>query len=518
MKDLKFILNYDGTATTLTNSPDGWDDVLVKYERSTKYWGLFRSYSIPLRFVKEGATILRDAFYTDGQTAAATLTIQKLNRATMQYYTAYTATFDFATFKDFRDYCDVMVVEGGLSNYIKKNEGIKYDIEVDGYTVLCQGELAYAPYYATSAELSDIIFALVDEMTDGSVTSGDIGLDTSVLDALDKTLVLANTQINSGYDASLPFKIKTSLTDFMKSINAVLPCGVLITLASGHEVFTIKALTDLFTNTEIAAFTNISEFELSIENQLLFNTVKVGFPEKDAELAGATKSWEPNATSLFRLPTADQTVIKDLDLTSVYSGDFSGLYEALRKEDHEAELMYYFLQIQDHDPEYPGVTWDNKEYGTLRKKGTTPDPPAKYWNRDLSPIRLLTIQKPLIESLLNTDSELIYASSGYDNINNETNVITDDLFYAVYIPEYEGITIAKASSMFVPYIMKVDVPLSFYLNSVLSLALTGYISILFEGNTYKGFLMSAGVKLAGRGVVELKLLASYDNDFSTLIR
>jgi hypothetical protein len=517
LKDLKFILTYNSVPTELVNSPDGWDDTLVKYDRSLKYWGLFRSYSIPLRFIKEGALILRTAFYTSGVNASATLTIQKLNRITLEYYTAYTAQFDFATFKDLHDFVDIILIDGELSAFIKKNESIKYDIEVTGYTVRCQGSLVYPVYYATCAELSDVLFALVDKVTDGGVTNGDIGIDTTVLDVLDKTIVLANTQVNASFDNSLPFKINTSLTEFIKSINGILPCGILIDMDSGHEQFALKELNEMFSDTQITTFINVNEFELGVETQLIFNSIKVGFPEKDSELSYLSKNFEPNATSYFRLPTEDQKVIKELDLTSVYSGDFSGLYEALRTADYEAKLMYYFLQIQDHDPEYPGISYDNKVYGTIRKKGTSPDPPGRYWNRDLSPVRILTIQKQVIESMLNIDSELLYSSSGYDNINNETNVI-DDLFYADYKKEYEGITISKATSMFVPYIFKIDVPLTLDLNQIIGLASTGYISFTYNGNQYKGYIMSAGVKLAGRGVVEMKLLASYDNDFSTLIR
>jgi len=517
LKDLKFILNYNSASTELIYSPDGWDDTLVKYDRSLKYWGLLRSYSIQLRFVKDGALILRNAFYSFGYSAVATLTIQRLNRVTMTYYTAYTALFDFATYKDDHDSVDIMLVEGGLSNFIKKNEGIKYDIEVTGYTVRCQGSLVYQEYYATCAELSDILFALVDKVTDGGITNGAINIDTTILDVLDKTIVLANTQVNASFDNSLPFKINTSLTEFVKSINAILPCGILIDIDSGHEQFVLKGLNEMFSDTPIATFNNVNDFELRVETRLIFNSIKVGFPEKDSELSYLSKNFEPNATSFFRLPTADQKIVKELDLTSAYSGDFSGLYEALRTADYEAKLRYYFLEIQDHDPEYPGVSYDNKVYGTIRKKGTTPNPPERYWNRDLTPVRLLTIQKPVIESMLNIDSELIYSSSGYDNINNETNVV-DDLFYAVYLKEYEGIEIAKATSMFIPYTFKIDVPLTIDLNSIIGLASTGYISFTYNGNQYKGYIMSAGVKLAGRGVVEMKLLASYDNDFSTLIR
>ncbi len=45
------IVKTTPTPTPLQYSPDGWKDQLVNYARNETYYGIFRSYTIPLQFV-----------------------------------------------------------------------------------------------------------------------------------------------------------------------------------------------------------------------------------------------------------------------------------------------------------------------------------------------------------------------------------------------------------------------------------------------------------------------------------
>lgn len=129
MQDLQFIITRNGIATTLTHSPDGWDDALIQTERSMKYYGMFRSFSIPLKFVKDGATLLKRIFYywdfnadSASYEAKVYFQVNKLNKLTLVYEQTFKGELDCSTFKDFGHYVEINVIDGGLSSIIKAKE------------------------------------------------------------------------------------------------------------------------------------------------------------------------------------------------------------------------------------------------------------------------------------------------------------------------------------------------------------------------------------------------------------
>ena len=137
MINLQFYLTYNGITSLLQVAPDGWNAEKINWERSTKYFGMFRKFTIPLQFVKFGATLIRSAFYTDGYNAEVALVVKKRNRKTNVFETEYTGKIDFATFKDFKDYVEVSCIEGGLSADLMRFENTQFSVPFpDGYRPL----------------------------------------------------------------------------------------------------------------------------------------------------------------------------------------------------------------------------------------------------------------------------------------------------------------------------------------------------------------------------------------------
>src|SRR5215467_9629295 len=62
------VVSTTGTPTPLPTHPDGWQDASIKFTREFKYFGVLRTFSTPLKFVKEAARIIRDRVWN---TAAA---------------------------------------------------------------------------------------------------------------------------------------------------------------------------------------------------------------------------------------------------------------------------------------------------------------------------------------------------------------------------------------------------------------------------------------------------------------
>lgn len=128
------LLGPDGEPAFLKKTPDGWKDVLVKYGRNAKYWGLFRDFTVPMKFVKDGGLILRDIFWRKGIEGYAKLVIHKNDRSIWpeRQKTWYTGEIDFSKIKQGKNSeVTVNVMEGGLSKLLKSNENKVYPIPID---------------------------------------------------------------------------------------------------------------------------------------------------------------------------------------------------------------------------------------------------------------------------------------------------------------------------------------------------------------------------------------------------
>jgi hypothetical protein len=138
MKELKFKLIYNGSTTELTNAPDGWIDEALQSERDMVYFGLMRTFSIPLKFVKEGARILRTALYTDGIKANVGIEIYKRNVHTNVFELKVTGKMTFVKFNDNKadTTFECEIIEGGIFEDFKNKLDTNYFIECDGLTKL----------------------------------------------------------------------------------------------------------------------------------------------------------------------------------------------------------------------------------------------------------------------------------------------------------------------------------------------------------------------------------------------
>lgn len=123
----------DGQPAHLQHDPTGWKDILVKYARNTKYWGLFRDMTVPMNFAGDGATILRHQMWNYGSEVITWLALQKLDRLSFPYIYKpwYLCEMDFSKFKQTRTTVSVNAMEGGLSKYLKANEATSYELPVN---------------------------------------------------------------------------------------------------------------------------------------------------------------------------------------------------------------------------------------------------------------------------------------------------------------------------------------------------------------------------------------------------
>lgn len=117
-------------AIELPYAPDGWKETKVSWERGFTYHGVFTNYTTPLKFIREGAKILRSLYYTYGIEADCQLYIKKLNRTTLAYADFILGEIDFSTLQDLEFQVIANIMQGGFVSKLKARENTNYPIDV----------------------------------------------------------------------------------------------------------------------------------------------------------------------------------------------------------------------------------------------------------------------------------------------------------------------------------------------------------------------------------------------------
>lgn len=150
---LYFLCEVDGRCRTILNgivtslnkkvylqqSPDGWQDILILWERSLVGYLTVRNYSLPMGFVGVAATILRNDFYKFNLDRALYLQIYQLHyEITDTYYRCYhkflyKGQLDFSTTVDKQgeSRVEMNIMEGGLMKKINARKSTKFTIPFD---------------------------------------------------------------------------------------------------------------------------------------------------------------------------------------------------------------------------------------------------------------------------------------------------------------------------------------------------------------------------------------------------
>lgn len=146
----------------LVYTPDKWLDIEIKRQRHQEYFGLQREFSVPIDFVKDGAVIVKDAYYRrgieevlqliiankrlllEGHTYILTedgqpiltedgLPIEMENPGFYGYYYSalYGGEIDLSQFKHRGPKVTANIMEGGISKLLKANENTEYEIDLD---------------------------------------------------------------------------------------------------------------------------------------------------------------------------------------------------------------------------------------------------------------------------------------------------------------------------------------------------------------------------------------------------
>ena len=527
MRELLFILTTTAGQVTLTNAPDGWDESMIEWGRSEKYWGVFRSFTIPLKFVKDGAEAIRREFYTYGTAGTGDLIIQRLNKLTLQYSNAYVGTLDFGTFKDTDINVEVNVMDSGLAKILKENGETEYEVFARSLDVLDP----YIEFWSTRTGVSvgnwhggvdvvDVVKRLLDAMTGGGYTAGTYGFKSDLLDGYKATgnegdttvtpIVMAKGLTFSVANANPVGNFSISFADLYKSLVTFTGCGVGIEVIDGVETLVIEPRTYFFVNDSVAlALGSVKNINVSVASKLVFNRLKIGWPTKDYQ--NRVKNEEPNATSFWKSPNT--TNGNELDMVGKVRADSIGILDIIDSQSDGANDDIFFCEL-DWDANYGGY-WRLNTSSKAKQTGS-----AGEWyvgNATLTPRRCILANQGWLESCHygHSGDSLSFTAGENDLYNIEVKVWGNGGF-GTYMKERNSVTLG-GPLYFQPLTIEFEAALPVAMIDTLNSHATELFSFTYEGEIYYGYVMNVKAKLAGRGSQKITLLSAF-NDLTSLIR
>lgn len=118
----------------LTYTPDGWQDKSIKYARNTTNFGMWRTFTTPLKYVKDAALIVRDQLYRFGFERKLYQVIHRLDKkfgGGWVHKFFYRGELDLSQVDDTDTSVQVNIMEGDLIKLFKSNENTIYEIDID---------------------------------------------------------------------------------------------------------------------------------------------------------------------------------------------------------------------------------------------------------------------------------------------------------------------------------------------------------------------------------------------------
>lgn len=529
VQDLVFVLTFNndgGTQVVLTNEahgssvPDGYDDAQVKYERSKKYHGVFKNFSIPLKWVKGAAELIRTEWYTYGLKSDVGVSIQKLDRTSMEYFVQYEGELDFSTFKDYsggdKPCVECAVISGGLHDLIKKNEDTEYVIadylaplgiatpDIQVYAML----LDHAGHNAMRVRI--FLGQILEKITGSATLYKSDFLSDSSFETYYAILSGKSFRLNANwYDG-----FKTTLSDFFKSIDSVWCLGMGIETIEGVDKLVIEQR-DYFYNEEIiTTLGEVSNLTVSVSNDHNFGKAKGGYPEKDYK-DEIIRNLEPNTEVSWKLPNA--TTTNEYDFQSKYRADYQGLkqiYDANAgsggESDDSQDEDIFIVRILRY-----GLTSEYHLVSGGLKKSNDAGFYADLFNSFITPRNnLLNHQQFLSDCSFKLDGEDITFTSG----KNEESINKVDVNGSSgYVTEAEPVE-ALPPYKFVPLSIEFEAPYPCNFAELIDANPHGLIRFTVGGEYMKGWILSVEPKLSEIASGKYKLLCHKDNDLTKFIK
>lgn len=306
-------------------------------------------------------------------------------------------------------------------------------------------------------------------------------------------------------------KIKTSLKEFFESYNTWYNLG----MGVEQKKIRIEAKSYLFNSTATPFHLGkAKKLKVSFASDLFFNVLKVGYQPQDVNEAWGR--FEFNNTSSFTSPITK--VVKEFLLISSYRADVSGIettrinLEGKTTTDANTDNNVFALKIDIANPNIDG------SYNLLRVAydsmlGIPTESQATIFNVELSPKRILKTHGNWLRSILygfETDKLRFQTTQKNRELRTVLAGVTID-------EDADEIIGNLAAPLFKPYYIEFECQSPVGIVDALETNPNQPFSFEWEGETFVGFLIKAGIAPDSNKEQTIKLLAAPQTDILKLI-
>jgi len=307
MAEQKYILNHESLVEPLEleYAPDGWNDLKYTISRNGIYHGLFRTYSGPMRFVKDGKELIDSIESTYGFEAEIDIVIQELNQSTRIWEDKVTGilNFDPDTYSKKDNYTELNFEDSVIHKKFRNRENtdVAYNRKesIDGtilpgfasetQTVQLRGQntdvgdaTAIYPFEAFNR-----IIQIICDLDYNSVTSSvfgrplygyaDDGLAANVM--LSKGLLMRGADIAGDEVAEGETNLNLKAREMFENYDRLFSLGLDIQYDSANDrhIFVIEQKGYFYQTTELFTIDNINDLIYEYESELMIQRISSGY-------------------------------------------------------------------------------------------------------------------------------------------------------------------------------------------------------------------------------------------------
>jgi hypothetical protein len=342
----------------------------------------------------------------------------------------------------------------------------------------------------------------------GRVAEGEQYAQSDFLDNYNKIVITSGDALRLIENA----KLKTTLKDYFDSVNAWLNIGIGI----DNKKIRLEEKAHFFPSSGTSFHLGKAKnLKVSFTSDLMFNKLKTGYrPQEYGEYFG---KFEFNNTSEFTTPVTK--VVKEFNLISPYRADPTGVevtrinYEGKTTTDASSDNEVFALVIDYANPNIDGsYNLLRPTYSTL--EGIPTETQSTIFNIDtFTPKRILKAHENWFRGVFNgfEDKRIIFQTT---QKNRELRTIESGVVVDEDLNELIG---NMASPLFKPYYFEFECESPVGIVDQLDDNPNVLFSFEWEGETYTGFLIKAGIAPDSNKEQTIKLLSSPSNDITQFI-
>lgn len=337
----------------LTNAPVGWDDLKYTVTRDAIYHGLTRTFSAPLKFVKEGKELIDNVISEYGFEAEINIYIDELNTLTRIWENKISGilNFDPEIYSKKENYTEVNFEDSVIHKKFKnrENNDVAYNrkrsinstllpgFASESHTVQLRGQnsdtcnaTCIYPFEVFNRliqiicdiDYNPLVSSVFGRTEYGYVENGKAAELMLTKGLLMRGFTLAGDELQAG-ETNINFKLKECFENYNKLFN--LGLGTEYDTVNARWNFVIEDKNYFYQTTELFTLDLISNLEYSYEKELMIQKITTGYrkftDENDYGLS------EYNNLSEFVTPISISDT--ELNLASSYRADGSAFQIAI---------------------------------------------------------------------------------------------------------------------------------------------------------------------------------------------